>query len=114
MSVEEELFDLKTKHLLKDLSEQPSVLFNPHRIAIMVELYCASAVDFSQLKYDLGLTDGALATYLKALANEGLIESKREAVESRVRTGYIITKKGISALEQMFKILCELHRGFQQ
>lgn len=114
MSVEEELFDLKTKHLLKDLSEQPSVLFNPHRIAIMVELYCASAVDFSQLKYDLGLTDGALATYLKALANEGLIESKREAVESRVRTGYIITKKGISALEQMFKILCELHGGFQR
>jgi len=80
----------------------------------MVELYYASAADFLQLKHDLDLTDGALATYLKALASEGLIESKREAVESRLRTGYIITKKGISALEQTFKILCELRERFQQ
>ena len=109
-----EVFDLKAKHLLKGLLEQPSVLFNRHRIAIMVELYYASAADFPQLKHDLGLTDGALATYLRALASEGLIESKREAVESRLRTGYIITKKGISALEKTFKILCELHKGFQQ
>jgi DNA-binding HxlR family transcriptional regulator len=98
----------------KGLLEQPSVLFNQHRIAIMVELYYASAADFLQLKHDLDLTDGALATYLKALASEGLIESKREAVESRLRTGYIITKKGISALEQTFKILCELRERFQQ
>jgi len=114
MSVAEESFDLKTKHSLKDLLQQPSVLFNPHRIAIMVELYCAGAVDFAQLKYDLGLTDGALATHLKALGNEGLIESKREPVESRVRTGYVITKKGISAVEQMFKILCEIRGEFQR
>jgi DNA-binding HxlR family transcriptional regulator len=109
-----EVFDLKAKHLLKGLLEQPPVLFNRHRIAIMVELYYASAAEFTQLKHDLSLTDGALATYLRALASEGLIESKREVVESRVRTGYIITKKGISALEQTFKILCELREGFQQ
>jgi predicted transcriptional regulator len=114
VAVIEEGFDLRSKHLLKGLLEQPSVLFNRHRIAIMVELYHASAVDFSQLKHDLGLTDGALATYLRALASEGLTESKREAVESRLRTGYIITKKGILALEKTFEILCELHEGFQQ
>lgn len=79
----------------------------------MTELYYASAVDFSQLRHDLGLTDGALATHIKALANEGLIESKREIVESRVRTGYIITKKGISAFEQLLKVFCELQEEVQ-
>jgi len=114
MSVAEELFDMKTKDLLMELLQRPPVLFNPHRIVIMVELYCAGAVDFAQLKYDFGLTDGALATHLKALAKEGLIESRREPMGSRVRTGYVITKKGISAVERMFEILCEVRRGFRR
>ena len=112
MSIEE--FSPKPGILIKELLEQPIALFNPHRFAIMIELYCTGAVDFPQLKHDLRLTDGALATHLKALANEELIESKRELVESRMRTTNIITRKGISAVEQMLNILCEIRKELQR
>jgi len=111
VSVVEE-FSLKPERLLKQLLELPSVLFNPHRIGIMVELYHAGAADFPQLAHDLGITPGALATHLKALASERLVESKREQVESRVRTTFIITAKGLSAIEQMFSNLREISREF--
>lgn len=83
-------------------------------MAIMTEMYYASAVEFAQLKYDLGLTDGALATHIKTLAGQGLIESKREQVGPRTRTTFIITKQGISALEGLFQNLQRIGETLKQ
>jgi len=113
LSVLEE-FSFKPERLTKELLGQPSVLFNPHRIAIMLELYHAGGGDFPQLRHDLSISDGALATHLRALANEELIESKREQIESRERTTFIITRKGILSLENFFKLMRELSEELQQ
>ncbi len=111
MSVLElEEFSKEPERLVKELLKQPYVLFNPWRFAIMLELYYASAVDFSQLKHDLKLTDGGLATHLKFLARDGMVEARREQVGSRLRTAFIITKKGIQALESLLDTLSNIRK----
>jgi DNA-binding MarR family transcriptional regulator len=112
MAVVEE-FSREPERLTKELLQQPLVLFNPHRIAIMLELYHAGVAEFPQLRHDLGLTDGALATHLKALGGEGLIEARREQVGPRTRTAYIITRGGISAVDRMFSTMCEIKERLQ-
>lgn len=109
----DEKFSSRPEVLINDLFKQSSVLFNAYRIAIMVGLYNAGAADFPQLKRDLNLSDGALATHMKALRKENLIKSKKELVDSRLRTTYIITKKGIKGIEKMFEILCDMGKEFQ-
>jgi DNA-binding MarR family transcriptional regulator len=100
--------------LLERLLQQPSVLLNTHRIAIMLELYYASALDFPQLRRDLGTTDGGLARYLKVLVDEGLVIENREIVDSRWRTTYMITPKGIKAVEETLTILSDINRELKK
>jgi len=109
----DEKFSLAPERYVKQLLDEPTILFNQHRIAIMLELCQAGAVDFPQLIRDLGISDGALATHLKALIGEGLIESKRERVESRDRTTFIITKKGLSSVQSLFRTLYEIGQSLQ-
>ena len=102
----EEAFSQRPETILNDLFDTPSELFNKQRLAIMLELYCAGGVDFPQLKRDTrGITDGALASHLKALSDSELIAPKTERVDSRERTTYIITKKGVFSVEKLFKDL---------
>jgi DNA-binding MarR family transcriptional regulator len=100
--------------LLEKLLGQDSVLLNTHRIAIMLELYYASALDFPQLRRDLETTDGGLARYLKVLADEGLVQANREMVDSRWRTTYMITQKGITSVEEMLETLSEINRELKK
>ena len=104
----------RPNQLLKKLLEQPSVLVNPHRIAIMLELYYASALDFPQLRDDLEITDGALARYLKALTDEELVAESRELVDSRWRTTYMITRKGIMLVEEILTILSDINKELRK
>lgn len=104
-----EEFSREPERLTRELLQQPLVLFNPHRIAIMLELYHAGGGEFPQLRHDLGLTDGALATHLKALGAEDLVEARREQVGPRTRTAYIITREGISAVERLFSTMCKIN-----
>ncbi len=112
--LELEEFSREPERLVKELLKQPYVLFNPWRFAIMLELYFASAVDFSQLKHDLKLTDGGLATHLKFLAREGMVETRREQIGSKARTAFIITKKGIQTLESMLDTLSDIRKEARQ
>jgi len=84
------------------LRQIPSSLFNTTRIAILLEIYCAGAVDFVQLKIDQNLTDGSIAAHVKFLEHEGLITVVKKKTEgSRQRTGYLITPKGIEEMEKL-------------
>jgi len=109
-----EEFGKEPERLLKDLIDQPQTLFNPHRLAIMLELYHTSAVEFAQLRHDLKLTDGALATHMKALVGDGFVESKREQIETRERTTFILTRSGASALVRFLDSISALRRGLKQ
>lgn len=102
----EELFSQRPETILNNILDSPTELFNKQRLAIMLELYCAGGVDFPQLKRDIrDITDGALASHLKTLAESELIAPRTERIESRERTTYIITKKGVISVEKLFKDL---------
>ena len=93
-------FGSRYADLSLELRQLPPSLFNANRIGIMLEIYSAGGVDFVQLKRDMELSDGALATHLKYLTNDGLISGKKEQVGSRQRTAYLITQKGVQAIER--------------
>ena len=81
--------------------EMPTKLFHPYRILILKILYSFGYADFRQLKHDLRITDGNLASHLRALENEGYIEVGKQIVNRKPRTTYILTKKGFRAFQQL-------------
>ncbi len=107
----EELYDPSYASLPDKLLDLPTSLFNPNRIRIMFELYNTSTADFPQLQRDLNLSEGALATHLRALLKDQLIEPKQEQVGARKRTGYLITKRGAQAMKALLDDIEEIRRA---
>ncbi len=67
-------------------------------------------VDFNSLKHLLHVTDGNLASHLKALEKVGYITVKKEFLNRKPNTKYAVTKTGrnafikhIKAIEQLLK-----------
>lgn len=80
------------------------------RLGIMSVLSVNETVDFSTMKQLMELTDGNLATHLKALENMGYIRSSKQFVGKKPNTAYAITPVGrrefqahIDALEKLLK-----------
>ncbi|ALM21890.1 transcriptional regulator [Nonlabens sp. MIC269] len=68
------------------------------------------AADFKQLKEELGVTDGNLASHTKALEKEKYIRVEKSFIGRKPNTKYIITQHGkeaftshINALEKLIK-----------
>ena len=66
--------------------------------------------DFNSLKESLNVTDGNLASHLKALEDKELIEVKKQFIGKKPNTSYSITTEGIklfrehlNALEKLIK-----------
>lgn len=79
------------------LVDAPPVLFNPYRILIMKILYKFGHADFRDLKNDLNLTAGNLASHLRALKGQDYIKDHKGIVGNRPRTSYELTEKGANA-----------------
>lgn len=80
------------------------------RLGIMSVLMVNESVDFSTLKSLLGLTDGNLASHIRALEELGYIQEEKKFVGRRPNTTYSVTKAGskafkehLQALEDFFK-----------
>jgi len=80
------------------------------RLGIMAALAVNDTLDFNALKEYLDVTDGNLASHLKALEKEAFIEVKKTFVKSKPNTRYFMTKSGkksfeahISALENLIR-----------
>lgn len=80
------------------------------RLGIMSALAVNEMLDFTSLKEYLDVTDGNLASHLKALEKENFIGVKKSFVERKPNTKYTITKEGkkafevhLSALEDLIK-----------
>jgi len=65
-------------------------------------------MDFSSLKELLGVTDGNLASHIKALESELFIEVEKQFIDKKPNTRYRVTKEGqvafhkhIDALEKL-------------
>jgi DNA-binding MarR family transcriptional regulator len=64
--------------------------------------------DFNALKVLLDVTDGNLATHLKALEREKYISISKSFVERKPNTRYKITERGRSAFKKHLDALEEL------
>lgn len=78
---------------------------NRIRLGIMSVLLVNDWVDFSTLKETLDLTDGNLASNIKALEKENFIEVKKQFLGNKPNTSYRATLEGRKAFEEHLKAL---------
>ena len=65
-------------------------------------------LDFNSLKEYLDVTDGNLASHLKALEKEEFIGVKKSFVGRKPNTKYFMTKAGVKAFDDHLKALEKL------
>ncbi len=80
------------------------------RLGIMSVLVVNDRVDFNTLKQLLEITDGNLASHLKALEEKEFINMKKQFIGRKPRTSYQVSETGrelfarhIEALENLIK-----------
>lgn len=86
------------------------VLAHSVRLQIMSVLVANDAYDFNSLKVILGLTDGSMASHIKALEKEKYISVSKSFIDKKPNTKYKATERGrtvfikhLDALEQLIK-----------
>ena len=75
------------------------------RLAIMSVLATSDMIDFSSLKEFLNVTDGNLASHLKALEKEKFIGVTKSFIDRKPNTKYYITEEGKKAFDEHLKTL---------
>ncbi len=78
---------------------------NRIRLGIMSILMVNDWVDFNSFKETLDLSDGNLASHIKALEKEGYVEVKKQFVGKKPNTSYRATLEGRKAFEEHLKAL---------
>ncbi|NHE55763.1 winged helix-turn-helix domain-containing protein [Cyclobacterium plantarum] len=87
---------------------------NRIRLGIMSSLAVNDQVDFNSLKEFLELTDGNLASHLKALEKEKFIGIKKSFVGRKPNTKYFMTKAGKIAFDGHLEALENLIKGISE
>lgn len=82
------------KEIITGLNKQ---FDNMVRLGIMSILMVNDWVDFNTLKQNLDLTDGRLASHIKALESESYIEIRKQFIGKKPNTSYSTTEKGKKA-----------------
>jgi len=78
------------------------------RLGIMSALAVNAVLDFNSLKEFLDVTDGNLASHLKALEKEEFIGMEKSFVGRKPNTKYFMTKNGKKAFDDHLKALEKL------
>jgi len=81
---------------------------NKVRLGIMSILIVEDKVSFNNLKESLQLTDGNLASHLKALEKVGYITVIKSFIGRKPKTDYSASKVGIKAFNKHINALEEL------
>lgn len=81
------------------------------RLGIMSVLMVNDSIDFNSLKEILDITDGNLASHLKALEKEEYIEVKKQFIGRKPNTRYLATDLGKAAFNEHLKALEGLIRS---
>lgn len=69
------------------------------RLGVMAMLMVEESVEYNTLKAQLNLTDGNLASHIKALEKEEFIKVEKSFFERKPNTKYRATRAGIKAFE---------------
>ncbi len=96
------------KNIISDLNK---AFENRVRLGIMSILMVNNDVDFNSIKETLNLTDGNLASHLKALEGINYIVMQKEFVGRKPRTSYSATESGRKAFKLHLNALEKLIRG---
>ncbi len=80
------------------------------RLGIMSVLMVNDSYDFNSLKQTLEVTDGNLASHLKALEEKGMIRVNKKFIDRKPNTSYSATEFGIDEFRQHLKALEKLIR----
>lgn len=75
------------------------------RLGIMSVLAVNDTLDFNALKEFLDVTDGNLASHLKALEKEKFIGVEKSFIDRKPNTKYYMTKEGSKAFNEHLKTL---------
>lgn len=78
---------------------------NKARLGIMSVLMVNDSINFTGLKELLEMTDGNLATHLKALEKVKFISVTKEFVNRKPNTSYSATESGKEAFEEHLAVL---------
>jgi DNA-binding HxlR family transcriptional regulator len=81
---------------------------NRVRLGIMSVLSVNDSYDFNSLKETLGVTDGNLASHLKALEENQLIRVNKQFIGRKPNTSYSITDTGAALFRDHIKALEDL------
>jgi DNA-binding HxlR family transcriptional regulator len=91
---------------MKDLISNINKIFESRvRLGIMSILMVNDTYDFNSLKSTLSVTDGNLASHLKALEDKGMIKVNKQFIRRKPNTSYSITKTGIADFQKHLKAL---------
>ncbi|HEX2976060.1 MAG TPA: transcriptional regulator [Bacteroidales bacterium] len=96
---------------MKDLISNLNKVFESRvRLGIMSVLMVNESFDFNSLKETLDVTDGNLASHLKALEEKGMIVVNKQFIGRKPNTTYSATENGknefrlhLKALENLIK-----------
>jgi len=83
------------------------------RLGIMSVLAVNDILDFNALKDYLDVTDGNLASHLKALEKEAFIDVKKSFIGRKPNTKYFMTERGKKAFTDHLKALEKLIKSQQ-
>jgi DNA-binding HxlR family transcriptional regulator len=94
-----------------DISRLNKFFENRVRLGIMSVLIVNDSYDFNNLKETLGVTDGNLASHLKALEENKLIRVNKQFIGRKPNTSYSITESGASLFREHIKALEDIIRS---
>jgi DNA-binding HxlR family transcriptional regulator len=94
---------------MKDLISGLNKVFESRiRLGIMSILMANESYDFNGLKDTLDVTDGNLASHLRALEEKNLIKVNKQFIGRKPNTTYSATKEGSLLFQQHLKALEDL------
>lgn len=74
----------------------------------MIASLSVDSLSYSQLKEICNCSDGNMATHTKKLLAEGFIDVKKEFIDNKPRTTYILTPKGRKEFFNYLEIIKDL------
>lgn len=78
------------------------------RLGIMSVLTASGQSDFNTLKTMLGVSDGNLASHIRALEELGYIETQKQFIGRKPNTSYSVTETGKQAFSAHIEALTSL------
>ena len=91
---------------MKDIISNINKVFESRvRLGIMSVLMVNETYDFNSLKEILNVTDGNLASHLKALEEKGMIKVSKQFLGRKPNTTYSATDTGVTEFRQHLKAL---------